>query len=660
MVRIKTLNLFFFVLLLIVANAAQSAPKLISLSDFFRNPETENCQISPDGKWISCLRSYQQRLNIFVREIASNKEHRLTSETARPVKDYYWSANSKAILYRKDHLGDEKYHLFVVPLKENATSRDLTPFEGISVNKIISIPAGSSEVLFTMNKRNPRLMDAHWVNIETGSVREAAENAGHFNGYLDDLAHKVRIAYGWTTNGETEILTRASEQDQWRVVKKYPADDTIEPLAFHSDGKRVYIKSSFGRDLAALALMDLATGKEILLHQDPGNESDLVSAMFDKRTHEPLAVVYEGDKRRMYGLNSATRADVAAISRHQPSFIVTTTSEDQSKWMIETVSPTDPGQNFIYIRKTSKLELVAQSRPWLKRSELAEMNPLSFVAKDGFKIRGYLTLPRNVSAQNLPLVLFVHGGPWARDHWWFNPDVQLLANRGYAVLQVNFRGSTGYGKKFTNAAKKEFAAAMHRDLIDGVNFVVSKKIADPKRVAIYGASYGGYAALVGLTFTPDVFACGIDYAGPASLITTIEAFPPYWKPLLSRFFYPFVGNPSDRADREDMKNRSPLNFVERIKAPLLIYQGANDPRITRQEADAIAKAVHKRGLPVHYLLAKDEGHGLDNPENAMAISRAMEKFLASCLGGRAEEKVEPAIEARIRELTVDLKTLATP
>jgi dipeptidyl aminopeptidase/acylaminoacyl peptidase len=653
---LRKLFLTTFTLTLIIFTQCALADPLIPLEKFFDNPQVDSCQISPDGKWISCLKPYKGKLNVFVRDLVSNAESAITSEAERPVLTYFWSADSKSILYLQDHLGDENYNLFSTSIK-NKTPVNLTPFKNTSV-EIISIPFNSEEILISMNKRNPELMDAYWLNINNGKLRVAAENPGNFTGYLADLKNQVRVATAISANGETQIHARNSEQQQWRLVKRYPIEDITSVLAFHQDGKRIYVKSSFSRNLSALCLLDLSTGDETLVHQDPENESDLVSAIFDPKTNQLLAVQYEGDKVRSYGMTPEIEHDLESIRKASAdNFYLGTATEDHNRWVVAFYSPTNPGQTFLYERGKAKLQLLEESRPWLKAEMLSPCEPIAFQSKDGLTIRGYLTLPRDLEKKNLPMVLFVHGGPWERDRWQFDSVAQFLANRGYAVLQINFRGSTGFGKKFATAAKKEFAQKMHQDLIDGVNWVVAKGIADPKRVAIIGLSYGGYATLVGLTFTPDTFACGVDFAGASSLITLVESFPPSWKPFLARRWYPFVGDPSKAEDREDMKKRSPLFLADRIKVPLMIYQGVNDPRVTKEQADRMVIALRDRGINTEYLLAKDEGHGLDNPINMLAVFHATEKFLDGCIQGKAQEIVEPEVEKQLQVMMVDISKL---
>ncbi|MCK5489733.1 MAG: S9 family peptidase, partial [Gemmatimonadetes bacterium] len=371
-----------------------------------------------------------------------------------------------------------------------------------------------------------------------------------------------------------------------------------------------------------------------------------------------LATFYVGDTVRIYPKRAdieKASADLRALNPGSPN--LGNSTRDERMWIASFDSPTDPGPTYLYDKESGEAEFLFRPRPWLKSDELAGMRPVSYESRDGLEIHAYLTVPKGVEAKNLPLVLLVHGGPWARDNWGYQPEAQMLANRGYGVLQINYRGSTGYGKAFYNAAEREFGRKMHDDLIDGVQWAIDQGIADPEKVAIYGGSYGGYATLVGMTFTPEVFACGVDYVGPSSLITLIESFPAYWRPFLEGSWYRFVGDPSVEADREDMRSRSPLFFVDQIEDPLLIVQGANDPRVTKLEADQLAVALRDRGIDVKYILAENEGHGFANPDNRMALYRSMELFLAECLGGRVQEEIDPAVTAQIESMTVDVEAL---
>jgi dipeptidyl aminopeptidase/acylaminoacyl peptidase len=514
-------------------------------------------------------------------------------------------------------------------------------------------------ILIGLNKRAPTAFDAYWLNLATGDTTIAAQNPGRILGYLLDKQNALRAAAGSNEQGGTDIYAKAPDQTEWRKVASYPATENVAPLRVHPDGRRLYMSSDHGEtNLSQLVLLDLETGATTPVESDPEKAVDFGAAVFSDVTDSLLATVYVADTARIYPKNERFARDIANIKRlHDGTPGISSMTRDEMKYIVSFDSPTDPGATYLYDRNTGRAQFLFRPRPWLVPRQLAPMQPVSFKAGDGLTIHGYLTAPVGVPRRNLPLVLVVHGGPWARDNWGYDPEAQLLANRGYAVLQVNYRGSTGYGKAFYNAAVKEWAGKMHSDLIDGVRWTIKEGIADSARVAIYGGSYGGYATLVGLTFTPEVFACGVDYVGPSSLVTLIESFPPYWKPFLEGSFYRHVGNPAVPADVEDMNKRSPLFRVNRIDDPLLIVQGANDPRVTKREADQMAIALRDRGVKVRYLLAPNEGHGFLNADNRLALYRAMELFFKDCLGGRAQTTLAPAIAQHIAKLTVNVDTL---
>jgi len=408
-------------------------------------------------------------------------------------------------------------------------------------------------------------------------------------------------------------------------------------------------------------LLDLRTGRDSLVATDPLRHADVGAPLFSDATDSLLATAYDGDTVRLYPQTAQMTRDIERV-RHAhagtPEFLSAT--RDESKWIVDFISATDPGSTYVYDRKTGTARFLFSPRPWLKADELVEMRPIAFTARDGVAVHGYLSVPRGNVARDLPLVVVVHGGPWGRDDYGYDPEVQLLANRGYAVLQVNYRGSTGYGKAFSNAAVHQFGAAMHTDVIDAVYWVVARGLVDPKKVAIYGGSYGGYETLVGVTASPGVFACAVDYVGPSSLVTLIRSFPAYWRPYLESTWYRFVGNPDVAADRKEMLERSPITSVDRIRVPLLVFQGANDPRVAKSESDRIVVALRNRGIGVQYFVAPNEGHGFANANNRLALYRLMERFFSQCLGGRSQPTVSTAIDARIRALTVRIDTLHAP
>jgi dipeptidyl aminopeptidase/acylaminoacyl peptidase len=491
--------------------------------------------------------------------------------------------------------------------------------------------------------------------LASGKLDLAVENPGRHGAYLIDQSGQIRVATQSTPTGANEILVRAKDGDPWRTLATYPATEDVAPLRIAPDGRHLYVESNAGTsNLSRLLLMDMDTGKETLIESDPKGEVDFGSAVFSEVTDSLIATAYVGDTVRVYPrtkMLTKLLADVRKLHDGTPG--ITSSTADETRYIVAFNSPTDPGATYLYDAKTGQSKFLFRPRPWLKPTELSNMTPVSFAARDGLGVHGYLTTPRGVEAKNLPMVLLVHGGPWARDAWGYQPEAQLLANRGYAVLQVNYRGSTGYGKSFYNAAVKEFSGKMHTDLLDGVTWAVQQGIANPKKVGIYGGSYGGYATLVGVTFSPDAFACGVDYVGPSSLVTLIESFPPYWRPFMEGSWFRFVGDPAKAADRADMLARSPISRVDSIRVPLLVVAGANDPRVTQREADQLVAALRDRGVKVQYIVAPNEGHGFANPNNRMALYRSMEQFFGQCLGGRVQPTVSEAITSHLKGLIID-------
>lgn len=641
-------------------------PALIPIEDLFGNPEASTARISPSGEWLAYLKPYREKLNIHIRRIGSEVEHRVTSDTTRPITEYSWSVDSKRILYVQDQEGNEDYHVHAVEVDglrdpgQVPEATDLTPYEGARA-MIFALPRATPDrVLIGLNRRSASTFDAYWLDLNTRDLHLVAENPGRHGGYFADHAGRVRAAVAMNHEGGTDILARRSEREEWRIVATYPVGDVVMPLRFHPDNRRFYLTNNHGgADLTRLVLLDLVTGDEEVVEGDPEGRVDFGDAIFSEMTGALAVTSYRDDTVRVYGKTDRARRDIESLrGLHGGVATWSSMTLDERRVVVTYDDPTDPGATFLYDRDAVRGELLFRPRPWLASDQLAHMRPISFRSRDGLTIHGYLTTPRSVAPLNLPLVVLVHGGPWMRDDWGYDPEVQLLANRGYAVLQVNYRGSLGYGKRFLNAAVREWGGAMHDDLVDGVSWAVQEGIADPDRVGIYGTSYGGYAALVGLTFTPQVFACGVADAGPSSLLTLIESFPPYWRPFLVGTFYRHVGDPADPDDREDLKRRSPLFYAHQVEDPLLIIHGANDPRVKKREADQLAIALRDRGVRVRYLLADDEGHGFVGVENRMAAYRAIELFFGECLGGRVQPEVEPRIEQRLVELEVDVDALS--
>ena len=639
-------------------------PPVIPLTQFFDNPEIAGAQISPGGDYLSYLKPYEGKLNLYIRRFGSPDERLMTRDTVRPITSYRWSIDGDKLLYLQDKGGNENYHIFSVPVEGEGDpqARDLTPFAGVRAF-IFDVPRERpKEILVALNKRNPSLFDAYWLDIETGDLTLVVENPGNFGGMLADDDNRVRVAIGQGRAGESIIYYRETEDADWRQVASYPAQETAGPIRFHPDGRHLYMATNHGdTDLTGLALLDLESGELEYLERDPEGEVDLASAVFSDVSDSLLATVYEADTVRVYPKTAWARKVMTDVRQiHDGSPNITSMTLDEKVMIVSYDSPTDPGATYRYDSENGDSEFLFRPRPWLEPTQLADMRPIQYAARDGMTIHGYLTTPLGVDSRDLPMVLYVHGGPWARDVWGYDPVAQLLANRGYAVLQVNYRGSTGYGKAFYNAAVKEFAGKMHDDLIDGVSWAIGQGIADSTRVGIHGGSYGGYATLVGMTFTPEYFACGVDYVGPSSLITLIESFPPYWRPFLEGSWFRFVGDPSDPEVREDLKARSPLFHIDQIEHPLMVVQGANDPRVTKLESDQLVVALRDRGIKTRYLVAPNEGHGFANADNRLALYRSMEEFFGDCLGGRVQQEVDPAIAAKIAELTVDVDTLSLP
>jgi len=610
-------------ILLVAPMVVAQSPKTIPVRDFFKNPEKAYFQISPDGNYISFTQPFESRMNVFVQKRGSEEIKRVTSITDRDISEYYWKGNDR-ILYMKDFGGDENFHLFSVD-KNGIGEKDLTPFEGTKVHLVDDLEDHDTDVLIGMNIRNKEIFDVYRLNTITGETTMVAENPGNIVGWQTDHDGKIRIAS--TTDGvNTSILYRATEQDTFKTIMTTNFKESFSPLFFTFDNQNIYAASNLGRDKSVIVKYDIANNKEIeVLFSDP--DYDVEGLSYSRKRKVLTEINYTTWKPIRKYLDKETEKTYAELEKKFPGYEVYLTFHNKSEdiYICRLYNDRTMGSYYLYEKNGSKLTKLADRNPWLKESDMAEMKPISYKTRDGLTIHGYLTVPKGMPQKNLPVVVNPHGGPWYRDSWTFNPEVQFLANRGYAVFQMNFRGSTGYGKAFWESSFKQWGKTMQDDITDGVNWLIKEGIADPKRIAIYGGSYGGYATLAGVTFTPDLYACAVDYVGVSNLFTFLKTIPPYWKPMLD-MMYEMVGDP--QKDSILLTSSSPVFHVDKIKVPLMVAQGAKDPRVNIDESNQIVDALKKRGVDVEYLVKENEGHGFANEENRFDFYEAMEQFLA--------------------------------
>ena len=646
-------------------------PPLIDRDVFFGDPEIAGAQISPDGKRVSFRKPYNGVMNIWVKKPSQpfDAATPMTADTERPVMGYFWTQDSRYILYVQDKGGDENYHVYAVDPKGKAgkdgvpEARDLTPIEGAKA-QIYAVPeATPNRILVGLNDRDPAMHDVYRLDIDTGERTLVIQNDANVAAWEADLAGNVRLAFRTTDDGGSEILV-VEDGKLGKAIYTCSFEESCVPYRFHKDGKRVYIVSDKGDDvdLARLMLMDAETGETELVESDPEGEVDFGAALFSDVTEELVGTVYIGDRQRIYPRTDGLKKELEFLRANLPDgeLGVASSTKDERYRIVYVSRDVNPGEAWFFDSKKMKLKKLYDSRPDLPSEHLATMRPVRYKARDGLEIPAYLTVPKGVEGENLPTIIVPHGGPWSRDVWGYEPITQFLANRGYAVLLPNFRGSTGYGKSFLNAGNKEWGTgAMQHDLTDAVKYLVSEGIADPERVAIMGGSYGGYATLAGVTFTPDLYAAGVSIVGPSNIITLLDSIPPYWGPI-KNIFFKRVGDPDDPEDRKRLEEQSPFYSATEIKAPLLVIQGANDPRVKQAESDMIVVALRDLERPVEYLVAPDEGHGFAGEENRLAMFAVAEEFLAKHLGGRYQKGASPKIEERIATLTVDIDTVEMP
>ena len=613
-----------------IASVQAQPAKRYAVEDFFKKPQQTAFRLSPDGKRIAFMQPYETRMNVFVQPIekvgSKDDIKRVTSETARDISGFFFKSPTE-VLYVKDVGGDENFHVVAADVTTGAT-RDLTPHEGTRASILDALEDDDLHILVSHNKRDKKVFDVYRVNIKTGVETLAALNPGNFTGWVTDHAGKIRGAIS-ADGVNTSLYYRETEADAFKSIVTTNFREGVAPIGWTADNALMYVSSNRGRDKSALFEFDPKTGKEgKLIFEHP--EVDVSSLGWSRARKVMLyttvnveksePVFFDKESERIY------KSLRAKLGNSDISYSGAT--KDEQSFIVASYSDRTPGARYLYDVKADKLTKLAEINTVLNVNEMAEMKPVTYTARDGLVIRGYLTLPKGVPAKNLPVIVNPHGGPWARDNWGYNPEVQFLANRGYAVLQMNFRGSTGYGRKFFEASFKQWGLAMQDDITDGVEWLIKEGIADPKRIAIYGASYGGYATLMGITKTPDLYAAAVDYVGVSNLFSFMNTIPPYWKPFLE-MMSEMVGDAEK--DKAQLTLTSPALNADKIKTPLFIAQGAKDPRVVKAESDQMVEALKKRGVAVDYMVKDNEGHGFRNQENQFEFYGAMEKFLAKHL-----------------------------
>lgn len=596
----------------------------IDMKAFFKNGEKDEFMISPDGQYYSYLADYKGKSNVFVQNITSGNVSRVTNDTIRTIEGYFWKGSR--IIYQQDAMGDENFHFFSVK-PDGADFKELTPFAGVQarlLDEMKDVPGREGDIVISLNKRDKEHPDPYLLNIETGELTLLYNNRNNFYGWKTDNRGVVRIAVK-SDGSNNSYYYRNNDRDTFSLLFEISFKETFEPDYFDSTDKIIYARSNIGRDKIVLVEYDPVLRREVkVLYTNA--DYDLSATDYDCITRKLKAVYWDDDKPGYHFFDPYWGNIQKTIDEKFPGYraSVTSYSDDRKKAIVNVYSTRLESKYYSYDIANGQFAEVSNPYPWLDENNMAETRPISYKTRDGLTVHGYLTIPKGVEAKNLPVVLHPHGGPHYRDVWGFDPEVKFLANKGYAVLQVNYRGSSGYGKKFYESSFKQWGKAMQDDLTDGVRWLVKEGIADPKHVAIFGGSYGGYATLAGLTFTPNVYCCGVDFCGPSNLFTFMKSFPPYWKPVLDQV-YEQIGDPVK--DSLLLVSASPALNVDRIKAPLFIAQGANDPRVNKGESDNMVDALKKRGVEVQYMVKNNEGHGFYNQDNLFDFYSAMEGFL---------------------------------
>ena len=622
--NIKT-SLFIILSLIIVSGCSSNneKPPQLPLEDFFKNPEKSYFKISPNGKYISYTAPWNSRMNIFIQEIGKDSAKQVTFEDQRSIGGYIW-VNDTRILYAKDENGNEDFKLYAVNI-DGSDRNCLTCYPNVRATLIDDLVQNPDEIIVGLNMRDSTVFDPYRLNILTGELSLLAENPGNIINWETDHDGVLRLATAIEGGVNQTLLYRDSEKDEFEPVLKTNWKNEFIPQFFTFDNKMIYALSNIGRDKLEVVVFDpkSKTETEVLFkHADV----DVSKIWYSRKRKVITTAYYTTDKKQEHFFDNQAKEHYQMLKSELKGYEVSIVSNDlnEQRFIVKAYSDKTKGKYYLYDKKTEKLSHITTVSDWLNEDYLADMKPISYTSRDGLKIHGYLTLPKGKSAKNLPVIINPHGGPWTRDYWGFNPEVQFLANRGYAVLQMNFRGSTGYGKKFWLKSVKQWGKDMQNDISDGAIWLIEKGIADPNRIAIYGSSWGGYAALAGATYTPELYACAIDYVGPSNLFTFLASLPPYWEPM-RQMWYTLIGDPEK--DSELLTEISPALNVEKISIPILIAQGANDPRVNRLESDQMVQALKSQGVEVEYIVKEDEGHGFKNEENRFALYRSMETFL---------------------------------
>ncbi|PSQ96836.1 MAG: peptidase S9 [Bacteroidetes bacterium SW_9_63_38] len=645
-------------------------PPLIDRQTFFGDPQYAGAQLSPTGEYVSFTKPYKGRMNVWVKKRGAPFEaaEPVTADTTRPVSRYFWTQDGERILYVQDKGGNENFHVYAVdPESKKKTdlgvppAEDLTPYEDVRA-QIIAVPeARPGDILVGLNDRTPKYHDVYRIDLATGERTLLYKNDQRIAGWTTDREGTLRLATRQTESGGTELLR--VEDDTLVSVYACSFEETCRPVRFHKNGERVYMTTNKGSDVdrQRLVLFNPEAQATEVVEADPEGEVDFGGAIFSDNTDELLATVYEGDRTRIYPKAEAFADDYQFLQEQLDGEVSFGSSTEDERYRIVTASSdVNPGTTYLFDRQQQSLTKLYESRPDLPSEHLAEMRAIRYEARDDRSIPAYLTLPTGVTHKDLPTIVLPHGGPWARDSWGYAPYAQFFANRGYAVLQPNFRGSTGYGQQFLNAGNEEWGTgAMQHDLTDGVRHLVDDGIADSSRAGIFGGSYGGYATLAGLTFTPEVYAAGASYVGPSNLLTLLTSIPPYWATFKKRL-NERVGDPDDPQDRKRLKRQSPFFHADQIDDPLLVIQGANDPRVKKQESDQIVVAARGNDVPTQYLVAPEEGHGFEKEDNRLAVAAQLERFFGEHLGGRWQTDVAPAVQARLDALRRDVGAVTLP